>query len=167
MKDRLSTTPVMGYPNFKLPFILSTDASKVAIVAILSQVQVGKERPIHLRADSSTQRIKTIVSEQEMLPLVWATKYLRCYVYGKRFVFRTDYAALTYLKEFAEHNSCLLRWSLKMPELDFVVERRAGSTIGHVDALSRHVGAITNPDPLSREMSNGNKLKTRFVESKK
>jgi hypothetical protein len=46
MKDRLSTTPVMAYPNFKLPFILTTDASKVAIGAILSQVQDGEERPI-------------------------------------------------------------------------------------------------------------------------
>jgi len=33
-------------PNFELPFILTTDASKVAIAAILSQVQDGKERPI-------------------------------------------------------------------------------------------------------------------------
>jgi len=36
MKDRLRTTPVLAYPNFELPFILTTDASKVAIAAILS-----------------------------------------------------------------------------------------------------------------------------------
>jgi hypothetical protein len=36
MKDRLCITPVMAYPNFNLPFILTTDASKVAISAILS-----------------------------------------------------------------------------------------------------------------------------------
>jgi hypothetical protein len=36
----------MAYQNFKLPFILTTDASEVAIGAILSQVQEGKERPI-------------------------------------------------------------------------------------------------------------------------
>ena len=46
MKDRLCITPVLAYPNFELPFILTTDASKVAIGAILSQVQDGKERPI-------------------------------------------------------------------------------------------------------------------------
>jgi len=46
MKERLCTTPVLAYPNFELPFILTTDASKVAIATILSQVQDGKERPI-------------------------------------------------------------------------------------------------------------------------
>ena len=46
MKDMLCTTPVLGYANFELPFILTTDALKVAFAAILSQVQDGKERPI-------------------------------------------------------------------------------------------------------------------------
>ena len=86
-----------------------------------------------------------------MLASVWAARYFRYYLYGKRFLVRTDHAALTYLQKFADHNSRLLRWSLKLSELDFVVKHRAGSKIGHVDALSRHVGAITNPDPLSRE----------------
>jgi len=63
----------------------------------------------------------------------------------------TDHAALTYFQKLADNSSRLLRWSLKLSELDFVVEHRTGSKIGHVDALSRHVGAITNPDPLSRE----------------
>jgi len=86
-----------------------------------------------------------------MLALVWATRYFRCYLYGERFLVRKDHAALTYLQKFADHNSRLLRWSLKLSELDFVVEHRAGSKMGHVDALRRHVGAITNPDPLSRQ----------------
>ena len=46
MKDRLCTAPVLAYPNFDLPFILTTDASKLAVGAVLSQVQDGAERPI-------------------------------------------------------------------------------------------------------------------------
>jgi len=46
LKDKLCTAPVLAYPNFNLPFILTTDASKVAVAAILSQVQDGVERPI-------------------------------------------------------------------------------------------------------------------------
>jgi len=97
-----------------------------------------------------------------MLALVWATRYFRCYLYGKRFLVRTDHAALTYLQKFADHNSRLLRLSLKLSELDFVVEHRAGSKIGHADALSRHVGAITNPDPLSRESIQQEQSKDAF-----
>jgi len=151
MKDRLCTTPVLGYPNFELPFIITTDASKVAIAANLSQVQDRKERSIaYASRQLNTAEQNYTASEQEMLALVWATRYFRCYLYGKRFLVRTDHAALTYLQKFPDHDSCLLRWFLKQSELDFVVEHRAGFKIGRVDALCRHVGVITNPDPLSR-----------------
>jgi hypothetical protein len=46
LKEKLCITSVLGYPNFKLPFILTTDGSKTAIGAILSQIQDGVERPL-------------------------------------------------------------------------------------------------------------------------
>ena len=46
LNNRLCTTPVLAYPNFELPFIITTDASKVAVAAILSQVQDDAERVI-------------------------------------------------------------------------------------------------------------------------
>jgi hypothetical protein len=45
-KEWLCTTPVLAYSDFNLPFILTTDASKIPVAAILSQVQDGVERPI-------------------------------------------------------------------------------------------------------------------------
>ena len=41
MKDKLCTTPVLAYPNFKLPFNLTCDASKQAVGAVFPQVQDG------------------------------------------------------------------------------------------------------------------------------
>ena len=58
LKDRLCTTPVLADPNFKLPFILTTDAPKVAIAAVLSQVQNGLERPIgYARRQRNTAQV--------------------------------------------------------------------------------------------------------------
>jgi hypothetical protein len=109
MKDRLCTTPILAYPNFELPFLLTTDASNVAIASVLLQVQDGKERPIAFTSRQlNTVEQNYTVSEQEMLALVWVTKYIRCYLYGKHFLVRTDHAALTYLQKFTDHNSCLL-----------------------------------------------------------
>ena len=84
MKERLCSAPVLAFPDFKLPFILTTDASKVAIGAILTQVQYGIERPIAFanRQLNDAERAYT-VSEQEMLALVWATKQFQCYPFGK------------------------------------------------------------------------------------
>jgi len=143
---------VLSYPNLKLPFTLTTDASNIAVAAILSEVQNGVERPISFssRQLNSANRSYS-ASESEMLSLGWATKYFRCYLYGKKFLVRTDHNALTYLRNVADHNSRLMRWSLKLSQFDFSVEHRAGSKIAHVDALSRHVGAVMNQSSLNRE----------------
>jgi hypothetical protein len=68
------------------------------------------------------------------------SKYFRCYFYGRKFLVKTDHAALTFLHNFAENNSLLMRCSLRLAEFDFTVERTPGSKVAHVDALSRHVG---------------------------
>jgi hypothetical protein len=34
LKDKLCTTPVLAYPSFKLPFILTTHARNIAVAAI-------------------------------------------------------------------------------------------------------------------------------------
>ena len=148
----LCTSPVLAYPNFNLPFILTTDASKHAVAAVLSQVQDGAERPIAYASRQMNTAVRIYsATEAEMLALIWAAKYFRCYLYGKRFVVRTDHSALTYVQNFADNNSRLLKWSLKLSELDFVVQHRPGAKIGHADALSRHVGAVTLANTLDKE----------------
>ena len=47
LKERLTSTPVLAYPNTEDPFILDTDASDVAMEAVLSQVQEGQEGVVH------------------------------------------------------------------------------------------------------------------------
>jgi len=66
-------------------------------------------------------------------------------------VIRTDHATLTYIRNFAHQNSRLLRWSIKLSELDFVGEHQAGTKMAHVDALSRHVGDIIHGGTLDKE----------------
>jgi hypothetical protein len=152
MKYRLCTTPVLAYPNFDLPFILTRDASNLAVAAVLSQVQHGAERPLAYASRQLNRAEQAYTASQlEILALVWATKYFRCYHFGKRFVVRTDHLALSYLRNFADHNTRLMRWSLKLSELDFIVEHRPGSQIGHLDALSRHVGAVMLEGNLNKE----------------
>ena len=127
LKRKLSTTLVLAFPNFSLPFILTTVASKVAVAAVLSQVQIGVERPIAFASrQKNTAEQSYTASESEMLALVWATKFCRCYLFGRKFLARTDHSALTYLRNFSDQNQGLMRWSTKLSELDFIVEQRAG-----------------------------------------
>jgi len=152
LKEKLFTTPVLTFPDFSLPFILTTDASKTALGAILSQVQNGEERPIAYASRQTNKAEQSYAAtELEMLSLVWATKQFRCYLHGRKLVARTDHAALIYLRNFADQNSRLLRWSNKLSELDFVVEHRAGKKMVRVDALSRHVGTIVQEGTPEKE----------------
>jgi hypothetical protein len=127
LKDKLCKAPVLAFPDFSLPFILTTDASKTAVAAILSQIQNGVERPISYASRQLHKAEQAYsASESEMLALVWATEQFRCYLFGKQFLVRTDHAALTYLRNFADNNSRLMRWGLRLSEFDFLIEHKPG-----------------------------------------
>jgi len=118
-------------------------------------VQEGIERPISYASRQLNKAESAYsASELETLAVVWATKYFRCYlrVYGKKFLVRTDHAALKFLRNFADHNSRLMRWSLRLSEFDFEIEHVPGSKIKYVDALSRHVGLVEDTELMSKEL---------------
>ena len=99
VKNVLCTTPVLAYPNFELPFILTSDASKMAVAAILSQVQDGAERVIAYASRQMNRAEQAYTtSEMEMLALVWAVKYFRCYLLGRKLLVRTDHSAVLLAK---------------------------------------------------------------------
>jgi hypothetical protein len=60
-----------------------------------------------------------------------------------------------------------MRWSFKLSEMDFAVEHRAGSKIGLVDALSRHVGAVMHEDIRDRNNILRERAKDTFCTKQK
>ena len=134
-----------------MPFIL-TDASKSSLGAILSEVQNGEERPLAYASRQTNKAEQSYAAtEVEILAFVWATKQFRCYLHGRKLKVRTDHSALTYLRNFADQNRRLLRWSIKLSELDFMVDHRAGTKMAHIDALSRHFGTTVQGGTLEKE----------------
>lgn len=109
MKNNLCTTPVLSFPDFSLPFILTTEASKPLGCHFVSSTQ-GRGRD-HCLCGRQTKNAEQSYSatEAEMLALDWASKQFTCYLHDRNFVVRTDHAALTYLRSFAYENSRLLR----------------------------------------------------------
>lgn len=143
LKVALTTAPVLQYPDFMRPFIVTTDASDKAIGAILSQGEVGDDLPICYasRTLNKAERNYT-TTEKELLAIVWGIAQFRPYVYGTRFTVVTDHQPLTWLFGVKDPGSRLMRWRLKLSEHEFDIVYKAGKRNTNADALSR-IAAIT------------------------
>ena len=138
LKQHLTQTPTLSYPDFKKPFILDTDASNVAIGAVLSQVVDGAERPItYFSKTLSKPETRYCVTRRELLAVVKATEHFHPYLYGNPFLIRTDHASLRWLLSFKNPEGQMARWLQKLQQYNFNVEHRVGERHGNADALSR------------------------------
>ena len=72
----LCSEKVLAYPSFHSQFILTTDASKTAVAAILSQIQDGVERPISLASRQlNPAESRYLARELGTLAVSWATRH--------------------------------------------------------------------------------------------
>lgn len=134
LKTLLTTYPVLAYPEFDKEFVLTTDASDIAIGAVLSQ----KGRPISYASrtlNSAERNYHTL--EKELLAIVWSVKYFRPYLYGRKFLVRTDHQPLKWLYSLKEPNSRIIRWKIMLGEFEFDVEYLKGKDNKVADFLSR------------------------------
>jgi hypothetical protein len=144
LKEALTQEPVLQYPDFTKPFVLTTDASGFAVGAILSQGKVGQDQPIAYASRTlgpSEQNYSTI--EKELTAIVWSCKHFRPYLLGRTFTIVTDHKPLTWMFNMKDTSSKLFRWRLLLEEYDFNIEYKAGKRNVNADALSRNPIAMT------------------------
>ena len=143
--------------------MLDTDASDVAAGAVLSQLQEGQEKVIAYgsRAFSAEEK-NYCVTRRELLAIVWSMENYRYYLYGKKFVVRTDHASLKWMLRVKEPKDQLARWIQRLSVFDFEIEHRPGKKHGNADALSRKCfrgGVCYHPGVPEAEVAPG----TRFT----
>lgn len=138
LKNALQNPPILKYPDFSKPFCITTDASKLACGAILSQEYDGIDCPISYasRAFTPGERNKS-TPLQELTAIHWALQFFRPYVYGIRFLVKSDHRSLVYLFTMKNPSSKLNRMRLELEEYDFEIEYIKGKNNVGADALSR------------------------------
>lgn len=142
IKRRLTSSPLLGYPDFRSPFIVETDASFNGLGAILSQKQENRTVVIAYASRSlrPTERNDANYSAMklELLGLKWAvTEKFREYLLGNTFTVLTDNNPLAYL-DTAKLGATEMRWVAQLAQFNFKVQYRSGRTNRHADALSRN-----------------------------
>lgn len=173
LKARLTSPPILGYPDFKRPFIVETDASFDGLGAVLSQEQeTGRVVICYAsRGLRPSERNMSNYSSMklELLALKWAvTEKFRDYLLGAEFTAFTDNNPLSYLKS-AKLAAAEMRWVSQLAQFDFKIRYRSGRSNTNADALSRQtvhaeetLSDVTNSTSL-REIAEAAVKVTRVV----
>ncbi|XP_021371063.1 uncharacterized protein LOC110461754 [Mizuhopecten yessoensis] len=138
LKRLLVKAPVLAHPNFTKEFILDTDASNDAIGAVLSQIVDDVERPVAFASRTLTEAERGYcVTRKELLAVVYFTKYLRHYLYGRRFTVRIDHSSLRWLLNFKDPEGQMARWLQVLSSYEMTIVHRPGVKHRNDDSLSR------------------------------
>jgi hypothetical protein len=80
LKNALISAPVVSFPDYKQPFIVYTDASKISLSAILCQIQNGEEKVIAYTARQlKPAETKYHIIRLELAAIVMALTKWRCF----------------------------------------------------------------------------------------
>ena len=139
---------MLSHPKFDEDFVIETDASDVAIGAVLSQKdEEGRLKPIaYFSKALSGSQSNYSATEKEFVAIVHAVKHFRPYIYGRHVDIYTDHQPLSTFKTSKIGENRLARWCISMTELDYEIFYRKGSSNGNADALSRL--PIDNPKKI-------------------
>jgi hypothetical protein len=138
LKGRLTSAPILAYPDPSKPYILDTDCSLNGMGAVLSQIQDGKERVVAYASKTlSRSQRNYCTTMRELLAVVTFVKHFRHYLFGPPFVIRTDHASLVWLSNFKHPEGMLARWITSLEPYDFRIIHRKGVEHGNADGLSR------------------------------
>ncbi|CAM9982068.1 unnamed protein product, partial [Heterosigma akashiwo] len=142
------------------PILLQTDASAVALGAVISHYEVdqnGKrtnERPICFSSKGMNKhQLNYSVTEKEGLAVVWATDLYRSMLVGRHFILETDHSALRQLLTTRDPAGRLCRWMLKLQELDMDIFHKKGRDHIPADFMTRDGADLNEPPPQTLTMS--------------
>lgn len=139
LKKALCTYPILQYPDFTKPFILTTDASDQAVGAVLSQGKIGEDQPIAYFSKVLNPAEKNYgTTEKECLAVVYGILHFRPYLYGRHFTLVSDHEPLKWIDSVKLPIQRLIRWRIRLREYEYTFIHKPGRLNLNADALSRN-----------------------------
>ena len=139
LRPNLLTAPMLKYADMQKPFILTTDASDVAIGYVLSQKDdFGIERVVEFAGRALRNNEKNwSITDKEGLAIVEGFNHFHSYLYGTYTTVITDHSALVYIKNNTKIKGRVARWAIHLQNYKFDIIHRPGAENGNADAISR------------------------------
>ena len=142
IKKRLSSPPVISFPDFSRLFTHTTDASDVVCGAILMQeADNGKNNIIAVTSrtfNPTEQNCST--TQREAYAIKWTILKFDYFLHNHSFIIFTDHRSLTYLDQREFSNAKIRRWQEEISCYKFVLEFVEGESNVWADMLSRGCG---------------------------
>ena len=141
IKNALTSFPVLRQPDFKKEFFLYTDASNVALGAVLAQKDENKHDYVIEYCSKAFDKFQRnySTSDKECMAVVYAIKKFRYYLDSRKFTVITDHVSLRYLMNISEPTGRLARWAIFLQSNTFDIEHRSGVKHINADYLSRPI----------------------------
>lgn len=151
--NKICTAETLAFVQEKLPFELHTDASGIALGAVMSQkYSDGTSRPVSFASRKLSQaetRYSTV--DREALALSWAMTHFKVYLLGHHVTVFTDHKPLVGLLTAAHVTERQFRLLEPLAAFNYELHHLPGKENVVADILSRdvHLAAATVPvDPL-------------------
>lgn len=150
IKEAMCKAPVLRMVDPTRPFIVYTDASDVAVGAVLHQVFDDGEFPVAFKSRKLTATQQRYhARDRELLAVRFALEQWRHYLLGERFTLYTDHQSLQHLDTMdvtgGGREKRLLRWTEYMSDYDMEVKYIKGEQ-NIADGLTRNDAASDGCD---------------------
>ena len=141
VKHAITQSPVLGLFDPSHPTIVTTDASGYGVGAVMTQMIDQREVTIAYASRKLTDNEKKYsAGEREALACLWAIERWHTYLWGHRFILRTDHQALTTLlgtSGTGHRPMRIARWGARLLEYDYEIQYKPAVYTTVADALSR------------------------------
>ena len=166
MKEALTSTPILGFPDLKKEFILDTDASFDTIGAVLSQLdETGQEKVIAYGSHTmNSHELGYCITRKELLAIYYFCQHFNHYLYGKKFTLRTDHKAITFMMTTKKPITAQFQtWINYLSSLDIKLIFRKGADHNNADMLSRNKCGTCTQCLMEHEDAKTGKMTTRRI----
>jgi hypothetical protein len=138
LKKALCEAPLLQLPDFQKDFVLASDASDIAVSAVLYQRVNGElAPPAYYSKLLSLAEMRHSTYENGCLAVVFGCEKARTYLEHKKFELHCDNLALCWLFRNVKEVGRLGRWILRLAPFKFKVCHTKGAENVVADTLSR------------------------------
>ena len=139
LEKAVMSTPVLAYPDPNKEYLLETDASKLSLVAVLSQKQL--DRRYHPMAFGSRAlhgaEVNYHSTKLEFLAMKQSIEHFQTYLLGHHFKVHIDNNPLTYFLTSPNMDATKQRWINELAKYNVSLKYQEGKNNTMADALSR------------------------------